>query len=1328
MKKLVSVIALAIFFSGVSLAQQTGKIRGKVLDAKTNEAIPFATVVLFQNGIQKKGMTTDFDGVYSQAGLKPGKYDVQVQYVGYAPKQINGVDVIPGETRVLNIKVAPTAEEIEEIEVVTFVKPLIERTGPTGGMDNEQITQMGTRNVADVVTQVGGTVSADDGQTPNIKGARASGTVTFLNGVKVIGAINLPPSSLERVDVLTGGIPAQYGDVVGGVVSLTTKGAASKLFGGFEYETGRPFDQWNTDILGFNLSGPIITAPALNEKGEAIKDADGNVMKDTKLGYFLAGQFNGARDPRPSPIGITQVQDDVLQDLFESPLQRNSSGYGFRAENLTADDFYTVKVRPNVNSRNISLNGSLDFQPSENTVISVGGSYSTNRRKGYTGLGEGGYIFRYSLLNYNSNPLYRNTSYNMYARLQQTLDNGKSSDSTSSAITNAFYQVQVDYSKSLTTVGDENHGANFFRYGHVGHFDTDWGSDKDNYEGAFVSTTADYTQALAMPLDGVTSDWDPDETGVYYVDLGDGSSQLYMANVLEDTTIFDILHTVSTSDAQSGVYLQNGISGVSPLQYTRSSYNDLASNVFDQYYQLQDEVGAADLTTGTVLSNLGYFNGGRAPLVNSLWYGAGRAYGGYSINDNSQIRLTARAQAEINKKHSIMLGFEYEQRDFRQYSVDVLGIWGIARDAVNQQFQNNDGKINYDLTNFINEDKQYSPGRTYYDYDYSINAERQTAFDKGLRERMGYAENYYIDLDELNPDDLQIGDFDANTLWDFGGGAVSYRGYDKAGNRIRNSDIQFEDFFTDLANRPQGSFNPIYTAFFVEDKFEIEDLIIRFGVRLDRYDANQRVLKDKYSTVDLALVGETNMAGFSNADGETFVTPGIVEDDWAIYVDKSAEDFNNNQNEYEVLGFRDGDTWYDASGNEVRNPTFFAGGSNSIFNPWFDFVGNQSNTEEALFKNNKLTLDAFEDYRPQLNVMPRLAFSFPISNEAGFYAHYDVLTQRPSGNIITPSDYFYLSQRGSISNANLRPVRKINYQLGFQQKITDYSALTLEAFYNEFRDQVAFTRVNYAYPASYTTFDNLDFGTSKGLTIGYDLRRKKNFRGNISYTVMFAEGTGSGTGTAGALISAGFDNLKIPFPLNFDQRHAIKANLDYRFQEVSKKVKAMEGDDSGTEGSAPKSNKLAWYSNLGVNFTVVAGSGTPYSKNASRQSEVLLGAAGQSKLDGSPNGSRLPWNFRATARVDKDIRIRKAVKADKDNGVEGKNAKYVNVYLYVQNVFNNKNVLGVYNNTGEPDDDGYLVTVPDLSISQIDMYNVALNNPSFISLPRRARVGLSYSF
>jgi len=75
--------------------------------------------------------------------------------------------------------------------------------------------------------------------------------------------------------------------------------------------------------------------------------------------------------------------------------------------------------------------------------------------------------------------------------------------------------------------------------------------------------------------------------------------------------------------------------------------------------------------------------------------------------------------------------------------------------------------------------------------------------------------------------------------------------------------------------------------------------------------------------------------------------------------------------------------------------------------------------------------------------MPRVAFSFNISDEAVFFAHYDILTQRPtSNNRFSPIDYFFIESRDNlISNPDLRPEKTIDYELGFQQVLTKTSSL-----------------------------------------------------------------------------------------------------------------------------------------------------------------------------------------------------------------------------------------------------------------------------------------------
>jgi len=58
--------------------------------------LPFANVILLQKGIQKVGTTTDLDGNYSFVITEPGKYDVDVVYVGYPNSRITGILVKEG--------------------------------------------------------------------------------------------------------------------------------------------------------------------------------------------------------------------------------------------------------------------------------------------------------------------------------------------------------------------------------------------------------------------------------------------------------------------------------------------------------------------------------------------------------------------------------------------------------------------------------------------------------------------------------------------------------------------------------------------------------------------------------------------------------------------------------------------------------------------------------------------------------------------------------------------------------------------------------------------------------------------------------------------------------------------------------------------------------------------------------------------------------------------------------------------------------------------------------------------------------------------------------
>jgi hypothetical protein len=448
----------------------------------------------------------------------------------------------------------------------------------------------------------------------------------------------------------------------------------------------------------------------------------------------------------------------------------------------------------------------------------------------------------------------------------------------------------------------------------------------------------------------------------------------------------------------------------------------------------------------------------------------------------------------------------------------------------------------------------------------------------------------------------------------------------------------------------------------------------------------------------------------ADINGNPVTHPATIGEDYAVYVDDIS-------NPTQILGYRDGDQWYDAEGNQLASGAIIAGGSaTGVISPYL--VNPESNIKDTDYDPNQ----SFEDYTPQVTVMPRLQFSFNLTDKALFFAHYDILTQRPSAGLIsTPNDWFYFTNRigAAFPNPSLKPEKTIDFQLGFQQKVSPTSAITFSAYYREFRDMIQLVNIFNAYPRDYLTFGNIDFGTTKGFSFIYDMRRTGNVRMKLNYTIQFAEGTGSSATSQASIVTANQPNLRTIQPLDFDARHTINLNFDYSYA-------------SGRDYNGPVIKDKQILANSGVNATLVARSGTPYTQQANATPNGLLGVAGRPITEGSLNGARLPWTFRLNMRIYKNFYWNVGGKK------EGSDPREMNLQLYfiVQNLFNNANVVNVYRYTGNPDDDGYLASAEGQDRAEAsfntqsfyDLYGAYINRPDNYSQPRTMRFGAIIGF
>lgn len=121
---MVRIISIALVFCvGLTFsvwAQNTGTLEGQVTDAETTETL-FGVNVLLQG--TTLGAATESDGRYRISQITPGTYTVIARYLGYEEVEIEGVEIIAGETTDLNIQLQQTVFQADDLVVTGSRRP-----------------------------------------------------------------------------------------------------------------------------------------------------------------------------------------------------------------------------------------------------------------------------------------------------------------------------------------------------------------------------------------------------------------------------------------------------------------------------------------------------------------------------------------------------------------------------------------------------------------------------------------------------------------------------------------------------------------------------------------------------------------------------------------------------------------------------------------------------------------------------------------------------------------------------------------------------------------------------------------------------------------------------------------------------------------------------------------------------------------------------------------------------------------------------------------------------------------------------------------------------
>jgi hypothetical protein len=216
---------ITIIMAAVIYGFSSGEIRGRIIDEMGQPAIGALVKVMVANQ-EVTGTVCDAEGNYSIKPIEAGKYDLLITFPQYKPERVEGVWVRNEEATYIDAELKPYGLD-SAVVVRGYVKPVID----VGVVD---IHTIGAEEMARMAVDRGDIKSAlvnkssDVYQDPNdgmlyVRGARKEATQYIIDGEKLIGSMEVPATAIQSASIITGGIPAAYGDLTGGVVIITTK-------------------------------------------------------------------------------------------------------------------------------------------------------------------------------------------------------------------------------------------------------------------------------------------------------------------------------------------------------------------------------------------------------------------------------------------------------------------------------------------------------------------------------------------------------------------------------------------------------------------------------------------------------------------------------------------------------------------------------------------------------------------------------------------------------------------------------------------------------------------------------------------------------------------------------------------------------------------------------------------------------------------------------------------------------------------------------------------------------------------------------------------------
>ena len=289
-RRMVLLLVALLLASPALAVELKGQIKGTVLDDQ-GLGVPGVTLVVTSPALQGTGGdSTDAEGRFRVVGLPPGEYQVEATKPGFSTWIATGIDVAAGSTITLaaTLQVVTAGEEF----VVEAEAPVVDVTAAKTGV---VLTKEMMRDIPNAARDYQGAISVAPGVVgggnPNTRGSFDSSNQYYVDGVNTTDpltntfSMNMNFDAIKEIQVITGGMDAEYGRALGGAVNIVTRS------GGNEFEG-------DAQIL-YSSNATYLYKPLPGEDKDDSQNADqslainagGPIIKD-KLWYFTSLQMN----------------------------------------------------------------------------------------------------------------------------------------------------------------------------------------------------------------------------------------------------------------------------------------------------------------------------------------------------------------------------------------------------------------------------------------------------------------------------------------------------------------------------------------------------------------------------------------------------------------------------------------------------------------------------------------------------------------------------------------------------------------------------------------------------------------------------------------------------------------------------------------------------------------------------------------------------------------------------------------------------------------------------------------------------------------------------